>query len=216
MLDIAAEFGQFTTFPIRGLHRCLYLDNLFLNENVAHALLALGIGCMGTTRKNAKGVPSELLALKDAKRAFIWGSMIVFIVRYALIFCWQDNNAVISITTSFKVDDYIMRSRKRPKATSINVDITRSVFGDSHRKLLLIPKIIDRYNHHIGGVDVANHLRSNFTIARPSNYRNWRPKLWYLIDICKDNAYKAWLNAHGLSTIIDHNTHRKFLTALAE
>jgi Transposase IS4 len=37
---------------------CFYLDNLFLNLNVAQALLALNICCMGTTRKNAQGMPS--------------------------------------------------------------------------------------------------------------------------------------------------------------
>jgi len=71
MLDLAAEFGQFTGFPTRDPRRYLYLNNLFLNENVAHALLALGIACIGITRKNAKGVPLELLTLKNAKRALL-------------------------------------------------------------------------------------------------------------------------------------------------
>ena len=152
MLDLAAEFGQFISFSIRGPRRCLYLDNLFLNADVAHALLALGIAYIGTTRKNVKGVSSELLALKDAKRALVRGSIITVIIRYALIFCWQDNNAVVRITIAFKVDSYIMRIRKRPKATSINIDITRLVFGDMHRKALLIPITIDNYNHYMGGV----------------------------------------------------------------
>ena len=34
-----------------------FLDNLFLNVNVALALLELGILYIGTTRKNAVGVP---------------------------------------------------------------------------------------------------------------------------------------------------------------
>jgi hypothetical protein len=37
---------------------CLFLDNLFLNINVSHALLALDICYIGTTRKNASGIPS--------------------------------------------------------------------------------------------------------------------------------------------------------------
>jgi len=112
-------------------------------------------------------------------------------VRYALIFYWQDNNAVISITTAFKADDYIICIKKRPKAISTNIDITRLVFGDLHRKALLIPKIINNYNHYIGDIDIINHLRLNFTIIRPSNYRIWRPKLRYLMDIYKDNGYKV-------------------------
>jgi Transposase IS4 len=36
---------------------CFYLDNLFLNINVAHTLLTLNIYYIGTTRKNAQGFP---------------------------------------------------------------------------------------------------------------------------------------------------------------
>jgi Transposase IS4 len=47
---------------LRQIHKsrvfCLFLDNLFLNVNVAQALLALQICCTGTTRKNAQGIPS--------------------------------------------------------------------------------------------------------------------------------------------------------------
>src|ERR1700753_725918 len=35
----------------------LFLDNLFLNVDVAYALLHLGVGVMGTTRKNSSGLP---------------------------------------------------------------------------------------------------------------------------------------------------------------
>ena len=35
----------------------VFLDNLFLNVEVAQALLVLGFLYMGTTRKNAKGIP---------------------------------------------------------------------------------------------------------------------------------------------------------------
>jgi len=42
------------------LEFCIYLDNLFLNLPVAQCLLAMGIYCMGTTRKKALGFPSNL------------------------------------------------------------------------------------------------------------------------------------------------------------
>ena len=43
----------------------VFLDNLFLNVDVAQALLVLGFLCMGTTRKNVKGIPQQLLDLKE-------------------------------------------------------------------------------------------------------------------------------------------------------
>ena len=50
----------------------VFLDNLFLNINVAHALLAINFAVMGTTRKNATGLPSSLTDVlakdKEAKK----------------------------------------------------------------------------------------------------------------------------------------------------
>ena len=43
----------------------VFLDNLFLNINLAHTLLAINVGCMGTTRKNATGVPAAITQAKD-------------------------------------------------------------------------------------------------------------------------------------------------------
>ena len=40
----------------------MFLDNLFLNVNVAHYLLAIGFAVMGTTCKNAVGL---LVSLTD-------------------------------------------------------------------------------------------------------------------------------------------------------
>jgi Transposase IS4 len=52
---------------------CLFLNNLFFNINVAHALLALDICCTGTSsiRKNAYEVPRWFIELKDYNRGLI-------------------------------------------------------------------------------------------------------------------------------------------------
>jgi type III secretory pathway component EscR len=49
----------------KGLRFCVYLDNLFLNIPVAQCLLAMGIYCMGTTRKKAIEVPTRLQSYLD-------------------------------------------------------------------------------------------------------------------------------------------------------
>ena len=40
----------------------IFMDNLFLNVPVVHQLLNMGIGCTGTIRKSATGLPTELLS----------------------------------------------------------------------------------------------------------------------------------------------------------
>lgn len=46
----------------------VFLDNLFLNVYVAHCPLEISFFVMGTTRKNAKGVPKEILAIKNYEK----------------------------------------------------------------------------------------------------------------------------------------------------
>ena len=79
---------------------CFFLDNLFLNLNVSQALLALRICCTGTTRKNAQGIPSWLIQLKEHNRGLVWNSAMAEVVESTLCFLWQDNNAVLSLTTA--------------------------------------------------------------------------------------------------------------------
>jgi hypothetical protein len=100
------------------------LDNLFLNVDVACALLVLNIACCGTTRKNAAGFPSDLIKIKNHNRLYLWDSCIAHIVKDVLCFVWQDNNAVLGLTTAHSLhraeEDTIIRNRKRPKPTSAN------------------------------------------------------------------------------------------------
>jgi hypothetical protein len=67
---------------------------------------------------------------------------------------------VLGLTTAHTLyrpkEDTIIRNRKRPKLTFINTRITRPIFGDAHRKQLLILRVINDYNHHINGVNLAN------------------------------------------------------------
>ena len=122
------------------------LDNLFLNVPVAHVLLKYGVGCLGTTRKNAEGFPSDLIDVKSHNKLFEWGEDVSVKVRKIPCFLWQDNNAVLGATTAFsihKVKDHVVRSRKRPKRTSTNAAIVYRAFNGAVFKDLSIPRLID-------------------------------------------------------------------------
>jgi hypothetical protein len=138
----------------------LILDNLFLNLDVAKALLLLNITCCGTTWKNASGFPSDLIKIKEHNRLYLWDSCIARVVDDVLCFVWQDNNTVLGLTIRHSLhraeEDIIVRDRKRPKPTSTNARITRPVFSNLPRKQLPIPRVINDYNHYMNGVDLAN------------------------------------------------------------
>jgi len=192
---------------------CLFLDNLFLNINVSHALLALNICCTGTTRKNALGIPQWLIKLKEHNRGLVWNSTLAQIEGYTLCFLWQDNNAVLGMTTAFRLkDETVWSYRKRPAPTSTNAHIVRPVFGDLVRKWLRIPLAIDQYNHYMGGVDVADQLRKNMTVHRPWEARTWRPLWYYILDTCLVNSYLIY---KGNSEDMSNRAHRGFRETLS-
>ena len=87
----------------------LSLITSFLTVPVAQALLFLGILCTGTTRKNAMGVPEELIKLKKKNQALIWNSTFSEIVDGVNCFLWQDNNAVLGITTAYSLHQVVQR-----------------------------------------------------------------------------------------------------------
>jgi hypothetical protein len=159
----------------KQLKFCVFLDNLFLNVPVAQCLLAMGIFCMGTTRKKAIGVPQRLQSYLDNNSELVWDSTIAEIVdKNTLCFVWQDNKPVLAISTAHSLhcsEDRIQRSRRCPKISSENARILNPVFQGQSWKDLFIPKAIDDYNHHMKGVDQADALRAYFTCHRRQNYR---------------------------------------------
>ena len=71
----------------RGYSWILYLDNLFVNQPLLALLRKdLGVGAMGTTRKNARGIPKELLDKKEKK--YLWGSFYLMVVGEVLGSLW--------------------------------------------------------------------------------------------------------------------------------
>ena len=131
----------------------VFLDNLFLNVNVAHALLAINFAIMGTTRKNVTSLPlsfTNILAKnkeakkdeesnekKKKKQPLAYNSILAVIINYCLCFLWQDNNAVLAITTAYSLYhsiDRVQRKRKRPSSTSTNAKQAHVCFKGQSQK----------------------------------------------------------------------------------
>ena len=197
----------------------IFMDNLFLNVPIVHQLLNMGIGCTGTIRKSAAGLPIELLSKLTEKSSLQWGEHIAVLAGKALCFIWQDNNAVLGITTSFSMhreEDKVVRLRRRPKKTSTNAALIRPIFSDLVRKALPIPTVIDAYNHHMNGVDLANQLRASFTCHRPLEDRWWRPILYWLIDVCTVNSFLIWRTNRCEKEVRSRRLHRIFQELLVQ
>jgi hypothetical protein len=142
----------------------IYMDNLFSSIPLFQYLRTKGIGACGTTRTNSARFPKVLNIGKDAK--LDWNTRSGVVVDDVLAMLWIDNRPVTMLTTIHELigDDWdIMRDRRRPRETCINAVNVQATFGNNPRKILPIPRIIDDYNHHMGGVDIADQQRGYYS-----------------------------------------------------
>jgi hypothetical protein len=108
-----------------------------------------------------------------------------------LFIAWQDNNIVTALSTVHTVHkptDWVPRLRKRPATTSTSAKSAREPFGDQPIKEISVPRLIDDYNYHMGGVDRANQLRASYETHQKC-LRSWWPIFFWALDIAIINAY---------------------------
>jgi hypothetical protein len=70
----------------------------------------------------------------------------------------------------------------------------------------------------MGGVDIANRYRADFTTLRRKNYRYWKPLFHWLLDIVLTNSYLLAKASHRLRIrkSKQYYTYRWYLEALAK
>ena len=112
------------------------------------------------------------------------------------------------LTTIHNIDSKVSKERRKPRETSTNSRKVTSVFEGAARKIVPIPKIIDDYNHHMGGVDIADQLRSYYT-TQLTVCRTWPPLFFWLLDTSIINSY---LICKKLGITKDHKSfnHKSF------
>jgi hypothetical protein len=120
--------------------------------------------------------------------------------RNVLVSIWQDSNKVGFCTTIHDGTEWVVKNRKRPKGISTSATITKQPFHMfeppigckeqyEHTRLLPIPGAIDDYNHHMGGVDIADQLRAGFS-TQQRGVKPWRPLFYWLLDTTITNAFR--------------------------
>jgi hypothetical protein len=166
--------------PYQNRRYDIYFDNFFSNTALFYVLRKYGIGACGTARSNM--VPEALRVDKAvACKVLQWNDLFGVIKDEVLCTIWQDNNQVFLMTTIHDLKTGTLRLCRRPRETRSYAAVTRPVFGDDVRKLLTIPDLIDDYNHHKGGVDIADQLRSSYR-THLKGKRNWLPLFYCLLD----------------------------------
>jgi hypothetical protein len=197
-------------------HYTVYLDNYFISINLFKQLRNIGIGACGTTRPSASPQFHPTLAvLKESTLTTEWNSLYADIKDKTLCIAWQDNNTVTALSTVHTIHqetDWITRKRKCPAKTSTNATTARKPFNGQPTAELKIPRLIDDYNHHMGGVDIANQLRAVYETHRKA-WCLWWPLFYWCLDTALVNAYRI---SHILRTKreLPQITHAEFREAL--
>jgi len=164
------------------------MDNYFTTPNVMEATRERNVGVVWTARGRTGWPPKELLAIDDERFNSLY---LMNDERNFLIGRWVDNNIVKMVSTVHRGMDTecVERERRRPRTTATNKTHVNEVWGpDQPTRLIKIPKMIDDYNHWMGGVDKADQLIAYY---RPELRcrRVWMPIFLHCLDIMRVNSY---------------------------
>ncbi|KAF9079247.1 hypothetical protein BGX27_006734 [Mortierella sp. AM989] len=144
--------------PRQNLTFNIFMDSYFSNIPLFIVLRELNIGACRTARQNTTRFPKELKIYKGDK--LDWNTLSAVVVdEKVFAILWMDNGPVTMMSTIHEIvgdPSFITRNRRRPRETSTNAKSVRAAFGGNPCADLLIPKIIDDYNHNMNGVDISD------------------------------------------------------------
>jgi len=152
---------------------------------------------------------------------------------------WKDNNLVLFLsnihspidlpletirTRQITTDpgtllglELIVRTRKRPKATSTAARSAWIEFGSNIYKNLAIPRLIDEYNHKMGQVDLADQYRANNPGRRRIRRGGWHAIWKFIYNTALVNSYllSSWVGGRvsGSGTAKGQKEFREKLVA---
>ena len=169
------------------------MDNYFSSIALFKYMCDNGYGACGTVCLNSAKFPAELKLGKLKYQHLDWNTLLGKVVENVLAILWIDNGPVTMLTTIHNIGEEwtVTRERRRPRETSSNANTVCRVFGNLSRKALDIPKIIDDYNHYMGGVDIADQLRGYYN-CQLTVRRTWFPLFFWLLDTTLVNCFKLY------------------------
>ena len=158
----------------------LYCDNFYTSPTLLSDLLQLEVVATGTLNANRRGVPKEVLEMKNYAAKCRRGTGYYFRNPGCdLTYCvWQDTKTVTMVSTAYP-------------AHSENTVVRRvkdSVTGLSTSENVPCPLMLEKYNKSMGGVDLSDQFISYHRISRKTN-KYWKTIFFHYIDIACVNSH---------------------------
>jgi hypothetical protein len=192
-----------------------FLDNLFTDVPLARALISLGIGICGTTRRNTPGFPAVLLAIKYRFPQLLPDNTISTQAVDDIVNCiiWNDHlqgNIVSFISTVHRNNAWLHTSRK-----CSGLHPTRHTPGGFQLIDIDQPAIAVDYNTFMGSTDKANQYRAYSTVRVAGQPSKTKKILEFMIDSCQNNAFLVW-QRYQPPDHINSRSHEYFINELVE
>lgn len=191
------------------------MDNLFASPQLFHELRQRGIAATGTARQNRidrKQMAS--LRTEDSRRHTVpWGTIYTKKHKDAEVvqFGFKDNAFVLLLSTGFNGWEPSIELRRQPTKSSTSAKTARVPFEGESTKNLMIPCIIDSYNHHMNGVDIGDQLRAGFQSKRRIKRGGQQALLFFfLFELSITNSYLLY-RYRGRNQQVSHGAFRKLL-----
>ena len=157
--------------PFMNKNHHVYFDNFFSSVKLLEHLESNDTYACTTVRCNRKDLPP---CAKDKLRP---GEKLV-----------RQKGNVVFTKWHNKRDVSVLSSNCSPLAVDVVVN--------RRNQQVSKPAVVDQYNKHMGGVDLADQLRKYYTVGR-SSFKWYRYLFWFLIDVSICNSFILY-NHHKL------------------
>ena len=186
------------------------MDNLFTLSKVLSGARAMNVAICGTARARRGCPPKEYKNIFNERfNSLYWiNNKDNFQIQR-----WVDNNVVTMVTTMHTPDEMVSHIRKKPRVNAVNKVNLDRIWGENFTRMIEIPKVIDDYNHWMGGVDQNDQLISNYRHQLRCKWI-WMPLMLHSLDVLCVNAFLVHV---GLQTDMKNWLEQKeFILLLVE
>jgi hypothetical protein len=182
------------------------MDNYFTGVGLFKKLLTRGIYAIGTVRSNRVGLPVQLSDTKEFNKN-VQGTMDWRMHDSREVSCvvWKDKKSVLLLSTHAK--PIVSRGEEIPTVPRRN--------GED-RPLIKTSPVHLEYTNHMCGVDVVDHVRSNYS-CQVRTHKWWHRIFFFLLDLTCTKMYVMYLDLWKKHPTSDRLlTHLQFLNEMCK
>ena len=190
-LSLLTDTGKIVHHLIRCLHQSyqklsfnVYMYNISQNQHLQAEFHVIGIGVCGTCRQQFWGCPKELKIGKNAKLTYYFHCGAVNYSVATLLLMVSSPVTMMSTINPLSggEDSLVLSVRQHPGNKTTNASGANSTFLSAEcQNELDIPVIVDTYNQHKVGVDVADLYWTYFDTQLISRW-NWYPLFNWILE----------------------------------